>query len=66
MDSLLDSATLESNESSPLSSGQDSAEERSLKTRHSPKDSHTKCSKDSLSPKDTCPGRKHEGWSEFV
>ncbi|KAF3832454.1 hypothetical protein F7725_026119 [Dissostichus mawsoni] len=38
LDSLLDSATVDSNEPSPLSSSQDSAEEKSLKTTHSPKD----------------------------
>ncbi|XP_039650428.1 protein GREB1 isoform X1 [Perca fluviatilis] len=67
LDSLLDSATVDSNEPSPLSSSQESAEERSLKTTHSPKDTnssndpHTQCSKDSpspkeraSSPKDTC------------
>lgn len=61
MDSLLDSASVDSNESS---SSQESAEERSLKNTHSPKDAHTQCSKDSLSPKeaaqspkDTCSGR---------
>lgn len=68
LDSLLDNATVDSNEPSPLSSSQESAEERSLKTTHSPKDtsspkdSHTQ-SKDSPSPKeralsakDTCSG----------
>ncbi|KAM7406316.1 hypothetical protein PAMP_000701 [Pampus punctatissimus] len=52
MDSLLDSATVDSNEPSPLSSSQESTEERSLKNTHSPKDSHTQYSKDSLSPKE--------------
>ncbi|CAK6963972.1 protein GREB1 [Scomber scombrus] len=52
MDSLLDSATVDSNQPSPLSSSQESAEERSLKNTHSPKDSHTQCSKDSPSPKE--------------
>ncbi|XP_078016797.1 protein GREB1 isoform X2 [Epinephelus lanceolatus] len=57
LDSLLDNATVDSNEPSPLSSSQESAEERSLKTTHSPKDtsspkdSHTQ-SKDSPSPKE--------------
>ncbi|XP_031702701.1 protein GREB1 isoform X2 [Anarrhichthys ocellatus] len=67
LDSLLDSATVDSSEPSPLSSSQESAEERNLKTTHSPKDtnspkdSHTQCSKDLpspkervSSPKDTC------------
>ncbi|XP_033931630.1 protein GREB1 isoform X1 [Pseudochaenichthys georgianus] len=62
LDSLLDSATLDSNEPSPLSSCLDSAEEKSLKTTHSPKDTPSpKNSKDSpspkgrtSSPKDTC------------
>ncbi|KAM6950438.1 protein GREB1 isoform 2-T2 [Lycodopsis pacificus] len=67
LDSLLDSATVDSSEPSPLSSSPESAEERSLKTTHSPKDtnspkdSHTQCSKDLpspkervSSPKDTC------------
>ncbi|KAK1891864.1 GREB1-like protein [Dissostichus eleginoides] len=62
LDSLLDSATVDSNEPSPLSSSQDSAEEKSLKTTHSPKDTPSpKNSKDSpspkgraSSPKDTC------------
>lgn len=65
MDSLLDSATVDSSEPSPLSSSQESSEERSLKTTHSPKDSHTQCPKDSpspkeraTSPKDTCSGEK--------
>lgn len=62
MDSLLDSATVDSNQPSPLSSSQESAEERTLKNTHSPKDSHTQCSKDSPSPKeapspkDSCSG----------
>ncbi|KAI4830882.1 hypothetical protein KUCAC02_002483 [Chaenocephalus aceratus] len=52
LDSLLDSATLDSNEPSPLSSYLDSAEEKSLKTTHSPKDTPSpKNSKDSPSPK---------------
>ncbi|KAL3992815.1 general transcription factor 3C polypeptide 1 [Sarotherodon galilaeus] len=62
IDSLLDNAILDSNEPSPLSSSQESAEERSNKSprvTHSPKDSHTHLSKDSpkdtaSSPKDTC------------
>ncbi|XP_054471608.1 protein GREB1 [Anoplopoma fimbria] len=67
LDSLLDGANVDSSETSPLSSSQESAEERSLKTTHSPKDtnspkdSHTQCSKDTpspkeraSSPKDTC------------
>lgn len=58
LDSLLDSATVDSNEPSPLSSSQESAEERSLKIRHSPKDSNPQGSKASPSSKDTCPGKK--------
>ncbi|KAF0043359.1 hypothetical protein F2P81_004696 [Scophthalmus maximus] len=61
MDSLLDSATVDSNEPSPLLSSQESAEDRGLKSTHSSKDSLTHCSKDShspkeraSSPKDTC------------
>ncbi|XP_029132994.2 protein GREB1 [Labrus bergylta] len=67
LDSLLDSATVDSNEQSPMSSSQESAEDKSLKSRHSPKDvqrpkeSQTQGSKDSpstkegaSSPKDTC------------
>ncbi|XP_071400513.1 protein GREB1 [Centroberyx affinis] len=60
VDSLLDSATMDSSQPSPLSSSQESAEERSPKNTHSPKDTHspkglhTHCSKDSPSPKDGC------------
>ncbi|XP_029982834.1 protein GREB1 [Sphaeramia orbicularis] len=59
MDSLLDGATVESNEPSPLSSSQESAEEKGLKNTHSPKDSQTEASKDcpkdkASSLKDTC------------
>lgn len=55
MDSLLDSATLDSNEPSPLSSSQESTEEKSVKNTHSPKDSHSP--KDRvLPPKETCSG----------
>ncbi|KAM9860380.1 protein GREB1 [Aulostomus maculatus] len=59
VDSLLDGAMLDSTETSPLSSSQESTEERSLKSTHSPKDTHspkelhTQCSKDSPSPKDS-------------
>ncbi|XP_028258212.1 protein GREB1 [Parambassis ranga] len=55
MDSLLDSASVDSNESS---SSQESAEERNLKHTHSPKDTHTQCSKDSLSPKEAAQSPK--------
>ncbi|KAL6113284.1 greb1 [Pungitius sinensis] len=67
LDSLLDGATVDSSEPSPLSSSQESTEERCLKTTHSPKDtnsptgSHAQSSKDlpspqerASSPKDTC------------
>nr|XP_020445501.1 LOW QUALITY PROTEIN: protein GREB1-like [Monopterus albus] len=61
MDSLLDSATVDSNEPSPLTSSQESTEDTGLKNTHSPKDSNTQCSKDSpslkegaSSPRDTC------------
>ncbi|XP_026149596.1 LOW QUALITY PROTEIN: protein GREB1 [Mastacembelus armatus] len=67
LDSLLDSATVDSNEPSHLSSSQESAEYTRLKNTHSPKDtyslknSQTSCVKDSpslkeraSSPKDTC------------
>lgn len=67
IDSLLDNAILDSNEPSPLSSSQESAEERSNKSprvTHSPKDPHTHLSKDSpkdtaSSTKDTCSGKAH-------
>ncbi|KAM3626089.1 uncharacterized protein V6R79_022341 [Siganus canaliculatus] len=61
LDSLLDSATVDCNEPPSLSSGQESAEERNLKTIQSPRDSNAQCAKDSpspkekaSSPKDTC------------
>ncbi|XP_041645948.1 protein GREB1 [Cheilinus undulatus] len=67
MNHLLDSATVDSNEPSPMSSSHESTEDRSLKPRHSPKDAQspkdlqTQGSKDSPSnkegapsPKDTC------------
>ncbi|XP_063333717.1 protein GREB1 [Pelmatolapia mariae] len=59
IESLLDNTILDSNEPSPLSSSQESAEERSNKSprvTHSPKDSHAHLSKDS--PKDTASGPK--------
>lgn len=63
LDSLLNSATVDSNESSPLSSSQESSERETVKTTQSPKDSQTQCSKESTSPKerasspkDTCSG----------
>lgn len=66
MDSLLDSASVDSSEPSPLSSTQESSEDISLKDTHGPKDAHTQCSKDSPSPKessssprDTCSGEMH-------
>ncbi|XP_049574225.1 protein GREB1 isoform X2 [Syngnathus scovelli] len=53
MDFLLDSATLDSNEPSPLSSGQESSEEKSMKNTHSQKDSNSP--KDKILPsKETC------------
>ncbi|XP_061670351.1 protein GREB1 isoform X3 [Syngnathoides biaculeatus] len=53
IDSLLDGATLDSNEPSPLSSSQESTDEKSLKNTHSPKDSLSP--KDRvLTPKETC------------
>ncbi len=62
-DYLLDSATVDSSEPSPLSSSQESSEERNLKTTNSPKGSQTQCSKElsspkerGSSPKDTCSG----------
>lgn len=67
LDSLLDSATVDNSELSPLSSCQESAEERNPKSKSSPKDaqsSKTQGAKDSpstkggaLSPKDTCTGK---------
>ncbi|XP_034535215.1 protein GREB1 [Notolabrus celidotus] len=67
LDSLLDSATVDSSELSPMSSSQESAEEKNPKTTSSPKDiqsskdTQTRGSKDSpstkvgaSSPKDTC------------
>ncbi|XP_051795824.1 protein GREB1 [Acanthochromis polyacanthus] len=70
IDSLLDSASVDSNEPSPFSNSQESAEERSLKSTHSPKDthslkdSHTQCSKDLLSPKETASNPK-DSCSEY-
>ncbi|KAK2920365.1 protein GREB1 isoform X3 [Channa argus] len=51
MDFLLDSAIVDSNEPSPFSSSQESAEDTILKDKLSAKDSHARCSKDSPSPK---------------
>ncbi|XP_068609614.1 protein GREB1 [Brachionichthys hirsutus] len=59
LDSLLDNATVDSNEPSPLSGGQEQAEERNLKTMNSPNDSQTPCSKDSPSPKERASGPKY-------
>ncbi|XP_057707848.1 protein GREB1 [Corythoichthys intestinalis] len=53
MDSLLDSATLDSSEPSPLSSSQESTEEKSVKNTPSPKDSHSPKER-ALTPKETC------------
>ncbi|XP_035008366.2 protein GREB1 [Hippoglossus stenolepis] len=64
MDSLLDSATVDSNELSPLLSSQESAEDKSLKSTHSPKDSLTQCSKDSHSPKERASSPK-DACSEY-
>lgn len=68
LDSLLENATVENSESSSLSSSQESAEDRSAKTGHSPKESHAESLKESpgrndaaSSSKDTCQGRKHTG-----
>ncbi|XP_069029884.1 protein GREB1 [Embiotoca jacksoni] len=64
MDSILESASVYSNESSPLSSSQDSAEEKSVKNTQSPKgtpspkDLHTQSSKDLLSPKEAASSPK--------
>ncbi|XP_076011605.1 protein GREB1 [Genypterus blacodes] len=58
MDSLLDNATVDSNQPSPVCSSQESAEEKSLKNTNSPKDTQSpqdslkQCSKDSPTPKD--------------
>ncbi|XP_075906544.1 protein GREB1 isoform X2 [Nelusetta ayraudi] len=61
LDSLLENATVENSESSSLSSSQESAEDRSAKTGHSPKESHAESLKESpgrndaaSSSKDTC------------
>ncbi|XP_028292954.1 protein GREB1 [Gouania willdenowi] len=67
MDNILDISSVYSSEASPLSSSQDSPEEKSVhstrspKATHSPSGSQTQCSKDSVSPKgrttspkDTC------------
>ncbi|KAM6942963.1 protein GREB1 [Xenentodon cancila] len=64
LDSLLDSASVYSNEASPLTSSQESAEDRSFKNTHSPKDtqsqkdSHAQCSKDAVTPKETASSPK--------
>ncbi|KAM4592963.1 protein GREB1 [Odontesthes bonariensis] len=64
MDSLLDSASVDTNEASPLSSSQESADERSCKNSQSPKetqspkDLHIQGSKDAPSPKETAPSPK--------
>ncbi|XP_040925881.1 protein GREB1 [Betta splendens] len=63
MDSLLDSATVDSSEPSPLSSSQ-SSEDSGPKDTHSPKVSHTQCSKCSPGPKET-PASPRETCSEF-
>ncbi|XP_029353746.1 protein GREB1 [Echeneis naucrates] len=56
MDSVLDRATVDSNEPSPLSSSQESSEDKSLKNTPSPKASkESPSSKErASSPKDTC------------
>lgn len=72
MDSILNSANVDSNELSPLTSSQESSVERSLKNTYSPKykhslkDSLAENSKDILrskdraqSLKDTCTGEAH-------
>ncbi|XP_061820315.1 protein GREB1 isoform X4 [Nerophis lumbriciformis] len=53
MDSLLDSATLDSNEPSPLSSSQESTDDKSVKKTRSPKDSHSPKQR-VLATKETC------------
>ncbi|XP_054625577.1 protein GREB1 isoform X2 [Dunckerocampus dactyliophorus] len=53
MDSLLDSATLDSNEPSPLSSSQESAEDKNVKSTQSSKDSHSPKER-FLTSKETC------------
>lgn len=64
IDSLLDSASVYSNEASPLSNSHEAAEDKSLKNTQSPKDtqslkeSHSQSSKDALSPKEAAPSPK--------
>lgn len=65
MDSLLDSISVDTNEPSPPSNSQELAEERNLKTIHSPKASQTQSLKNTSSPKvttsspkETCSGEK--------
>ncbi|XP_077568947.1 protein GREB1 [Stigmatopora nigra] len=53
MDCLLDNATLDSNELSPLSSTPESTEEKSVKNPPSPKDSHSPKER-VLTPKEMC------------
>nr|XP_057945657.1 protein GREB1 isoform X2 [Doryrhamphus excisus] len=53
MDSLLDSATLDSNEPSPLSSSQESTEDKNVKNTPSPKDSRSPKER-VLTSKETC------------
>ncbi|XP_058486038.1 protein GREB1 isoform X1 [Solea solea] len=53
MDSILDSATAESSEPSPVFSSQESPEDRNLKSTHSSKDSQSPKERAS-SPKETC------------